>query len=100
MDCRARLRRGRRPRVQHRLDIAGEHAVTFDDPGGVVVESTGGLLRITIDRPARKGSLDPESVHNIIDALEAAATDDALRAILLSSTGDDFCSGADWVTPN
>jgi len=76
--------------------------VTPDDrgSGGVLVDANDGLLRITIDRPARKGSLDPESVRSIIDALEAAATDDALRAVLLSSTGDDFCSGADWVATN
>ena len=68
--------------------------------GGVLVDANDGLLRITIDRPARKGSLDPESVRSIIDALEVAATDDTLRAVLLSSTGDDFCSGADWVATN
>jgi 2-(1,2-epoxy-1,2-dihydrophenyl)acetyl-CoA isomerase len=67
---------------------------------GVVVRSDGGLLRIVIDRPARKGSLDPTSVRAIIEALEAAATDDSLRAVQLSSTGTDFCSGADWVARN
>ena len=67
---------------------------------GVVVGAAGGVLRITIDRPARKGSLDPVSVLRMIEALEAGSTDDSLRVVLLSSRGDDFCSGADWVARN
>ncbi len=67
---------------------------------GVIVDADGAVLRILIDRPARKGSLDPASVQVIIKALEAAATDQVFRAVLLSSTGDDFCSGADWVATN
>ncbi len=67
---------------------------------GVVVDGADGVLRIAIDRPSRKGSLDPAAVRRIVEALEAAATDDSLRAVLLTSTGDDFCSGADWVASN
>lgn len=67
---------------------------------GVVVTSDDGVLRIVIDRPSRKGSLDPVAVRHIVEALEAASTDDALRAVVLTSAGDDFCSGADWVATN
>jgi len=67
---------------------------------GIVVEVTAGVLRIIIDRPARKGSLDPAAVGRIIETLAAASTDDSLRVVLLTSTGDDFCSGADWVATN
>jgi 2-(1,2-epoxy-1,2-dihydrophenyl)acetyl-CoA isomerase len=67
---------------------------------GIRVEVDGGVLRLVIDRPARKGSLDPHSVRSLVEALEAAATDDSLRAVLLAGTGDDFCSGADWVATN
>ena len=67
---------------------------------GIRVEAEDGLFRITIDRPERKGSLDPTAVRRIIEALEGAATDDTLRVVLLTSTGDDFCSGADWVASN
>lgn len=67
---------------------------------GVDVVADGGVLRITIDRPDRKGSLDPAAVRRLVEALEAAATDDALRVIRLASAGDDFCSGADWVATN
>jgi 2-(1,2-epoxy-1,2-dihydrophenyl)acetyl-CoA isomerase len=67
---------------------------------GVVDRTADGVLRITIDRPTRKGSLDPASVRRMVEVLEAASTDDALRAVLLTSSGDDFCSGADWVARN
>jgi len=67
---------------------------------GVLVAHDDGVLRITINRPARKGSLDPDSVRSMIDTLEAASTDESLRVILLTSSGDDFCSGADWVARN
>lgn len=66
----------------------------------VHVVDDGPVLRITIDRPDRKNSLDPASVRTMIEALERASTDDALRAVLLTGTGDDFCSGADWVSTN
>jgi 2-(1,2-epoxy-1,2-dihydrophenyl)acetyl-CoA isomerase len=66
----------------------------------VHVANDDGVLRLTIDRPDRKGSLDPASVRQIIEAIEAASTDDSLRAVLLTGTGDDFCSGADWVARN
>jgi 2-(1,2-epoxy-1,2-dihydrophenyl)acetyl-CoA isomerase len=67
---------------------------------GVIVESAGGVLRITIDRPGRKGSLDVAAVRRIVETLEVASTDDALRVVVLSSTGEDFCTGSDWVAAN
>jgi 2-(1,2-epoxy-1,2-dihydrophenyl)acetyl-CoA isomerase len=67
---------------------------------GVLVEADDGVLRIVIDRPARKGSLDMAAVRRIVQALESAALDDSLRAILLTSSGADFCTGSDWVASN
>jgi 2-(1,2-epoxy-1,2-dihydrophenyl)acetyl-CoA isomerase len=64
------------------------------------VDATDGVLRIVIDRPSRKNSLDPDTVRRLVETLEAAATDDSLRAVLLSGSGSDFCSGADWVASN
>ena len=70
-------------------------------PGdGVTVEQDQGVLRIAIDRPERKGALDMATVRRMVETLEAAATDDSLRVVLLTSTGPDFCSGSDWVASN
>lgn len=63
-------------------------------------ETAGGVLRVTLERPSHKNSLTPASVRAIVEALEAAATDDALRAVLLASSGADFCAGADLVAAN
>ncbi|MDQ2649951.1 MAG: enoyl-CoA hydratase-related protein [Actinomycetota bacterium] len=66
----------------------------------VRIEAVDGVLRITLDRPSHKNSLTPTSVRTIIEALEPAAHDDTLRVVLLTSSGDDFCSGADIVASN
>jgi 2-(1,2-epoxy-1,2-dihydrophenyl)acetyl-CoA isomerase len=67
---------------------------------GVAVDSTGGVLQIRLDRPERKNALDVAAIARIVGALEQASTDDSLRAVVLRSTGDDFCAGADWVATN
>ncbi|HKA13800.1 MAG TPA: enoyl-CoA hydratase-related protein [Myxococcota bacterium] len=73
-------------------------AATASD--GVGVEIGAGALRITLDRPARKNSLDVSAIGRIVAALEAAALDDSLRVIMLGANGADFCAGADWVASN
>jgi len=67
---------------------------------GIVVEHDDGVLRLVLDRPERKGSIDPAAVRRLVEALEDAATDDSLRVVVLRSTGDDFCTGADVVAAN
>jgi 2-(1,2-epoxy-1,2-dihydrophenyl)acetyl-CoA isomerase len=74
--------------------------MTDEQDAGVLLAAADGVLRITIDRPQRKGALDVAAVRRIVGALESAATDDDLRVIVLSGTGDDFCSGSDWVASN
>ena len=69
-------------------------------PEGVSLENSGGVLRITLDRPSRKNSLDGPTIGRLVTALEAAATDDSLRVVVLTGRGADFCSGADWVAAN
>jgi 2-(1,2-epoxy-1,2-dihydrophenyl)acetyl-CoA isomerase len=73
---------------------------TPTDSAGVAIENRDGVLRITLDRPSRKNSLDLPSLRRILAALETAATDDTLRVVVLASNGPDFCSGADWVASN
>jgi 2-(1,2-epoxy-1,2-dihydrophenyl)acetyl-CoA isomerase len=66
----------------------------------VQISTVDGVLRITLDRPSHKNSLTPGSVRAMVEALERAAEDDGLRAVLLGSSGPDFCSGADIVAAN
>src|SRR4051794_17445490 len=67
---------------------------------GVAIAAVDGVLDIRLDRPARKNALGSDAIARMVDALEAAAVDDSLRAVLLRSTGGDFCAGADWVASN
>jgi 2-(1,2-epoxy-1,2-dihydrophenyl)acetyl-CoA isomerase len=67
---------------------------------GVVVEASDGVLHLQLDRPARKNALDVPAIARLVRALEDAAVDETLRAIVIGSTGDDFCAGADWVATN
>jgi 2-(1,2-epoxy-1,2-dihydrophenyl)acetyl-CoA isomerase len=66
----------------------------------VHIDRADGVLAIRLDRPERKNALDVVAISEIVRALESAATDDAMRAIVLRSAGDDFCAGADWVATN
>jgi 2-(1,2-epoxy-1,2-dihydrophenyl)acetyl-CoA isomerase len=71
-------------------------------PEGTGVRATvaDDVVRLVIDRPDRKGAIDQVAVRAMVDVLEAAALDDSLRAVLITSTGDDFCAGSDWVKAN
>ncbi len=67
---------------------------------GVEIVAHDSVLHIALDRPARKNALDAAAIARIVRALEAAAVDESLRAVVVRSTGDDFCAGADWVATN
>ena len=51
--------------------------------------------RITLSRPEKRNALDPEMIRQLSAALEAAARDDAVRVVVLTGEGKDFCAGAD-----
>jgi 2-(1,2-epoxy-1,2-dihydrophenyl)acetyl-CoA isomerase len=58
------------------------------------------VLRIELARPDRRNSLSHSMIDELVSVLTDAATDDGLRAVHLLGSGDDFCSGADWVATN
>jgi 2-(1,2-epoxy-1,2-dihydrophenyl)acetyl-CoA isomerase len=68
--------------------------------GSLTAIRDGSVLRLTLDRPARRNSLTRSMIATFVDALTEAATDDSLRAIHIRGAGDDFCAGADWVATN
>lgn len=59
-----------------------------------------GVLRIVLDKPAKRNALDDDMVEAIIDAVDGAGRDEAVRVIVISGTGDHFCSGFDIVGRN
>jgi 2-(1,2-epoxy-1,2-dihydrophenyl)acetyl-CoA isomerase len=68
--------------------------------GSLRASRDGAILRLTLDRPSQRNSLSHSMIDVLVAELSAAATDDALRAVLIRGAGDDFCSGADWVAAN
>ena len=71
-----------------------------DAAGSVTASRDGAVLRVTLDRPSRRNSLNRLMTESLVDALTDAAADDSLRAIHIRGAGDDFCAGADWVAAN
>ena len=68
--------------------------------GAVTVHRTGEVLRLVLDRAARRNSLSHAMIDTLISALTDAASDDSLRAVHIRGASDDFCAGADWVAAN
>ena len=59
-----------------------------------------GVLRIVLDRPEKRNALDDDMVSGLIDAIDSAGRDEAVRVILITCAGDHFCGGFDIVTRN
>jgi 2-(1,2-epoxy-1,2-dihydrophenyl)acetyl-CoA isomerase len=81
------------------LDVSQE-GDRGDDAGSVTTARDGAILRIVLDRPHRRNALTHNMVDQLVATLTEAATNDALRVIVLGGSGDHFCSGADWVATN
>ena len=54
-----------------------------------------GVATITLDSPANRNALSRRLVTELFAHLESAGADDAVRVVLLQSSGKVFCSGAD-----
>lgn len=61
----------------------------------VRVAIAGGVGRVTLSRPEKKNALDAAAARELVDALMEFEGDEAVRAVLVSAEGDDFCGGAD-----
>jgi enoyl-CoA hydratase len=53
------------------------------------------IATITLDSPANRNALSTQLVTELTAHLERAASDDAVRAVVLTHTGTVFCAGAD-----
>jgi 2-(1,2-epoxy-1,2-dihydrophenyl)acetyl-CoA isomerase len=68
----------------------------YPDPvDGLVVEHAPPVLSLRLDRPTRRNAVTDDIVLALVDAIEAAGSDESVRVISLSGTGDHFCSGFD-----
>jgi enoyl-CoA hydratase/carnithine racemase len=68
----------------------------------VIVSRADGIVEIRLDRAAKKNALTAAMYRALTEALTAADTDDATRAVLLTAAGETFCAGndiADFLEP-
>lgn len=54
-----------------------------------------GIGRIVLNRPEKRNALNRELLEELHHAVRDSASDSAVRVVLLSGAGSDFCSGAD-----
>ncbi|MEY2449997.1 MAG: 2-(1,2-epoxy,2-dihydrophenyl)acetyl-CoA isomerase [Acidimicrobiaceae bacterium] len=66
----------------------------------VRVSRDAGVLELRLDKPEKRNALDDDMVQVLIDQIDAAGRDEAVRSILLTAEGDHFCSGFDIVGRN
>lgn len=61
----------------------------------VLVDSTDGIARLTLNRPDKLNAFDADMHDALYAAFERAGRDDGVRAILLTGAGRAFCAGQD-----
>jgi len=59
-----------------------------------------GILRLVLDKPAKRNALDDAMVATLIEAIDGAGRDESVRAVLISGEGDHFCGGFDIIGRN
>jgi enoyl-CoA hydratase/carnithine racemase len=57
--------------------------------------TAGGVLTLTLDRPERRNAIDPVLRDALAAALDGAATDAAVRGVVITGAGGAFCAGGD-----
>lgn len=61
----------------------------------IVTERTGSILSVQFNRPDKKNALTMSMYDTVAELLNAAATDDSIRVVLLHGAGDSFSAGND-----
>ena len=61
----------------------------------IVTERSGNILRIQLNRPAKKNAMTSAMYITMADLLVAAGKDDDVRVVLWHGAGDSFCAGND-----
>ena len=65
----------------------------------VLVSTLGAVRTLTLNRPAALNSFTAAMHGELLPALQAAADDSAIRAVVITGTGRGFCAGQDLLDP-
>ena len=66
-----------------------------EDNKTILYEMDGAVARITLNRPEKRNALNDALIADLKDALAKANDNVAVRAVVITGAGSDFCSGAD-----
>jgi 2-(1,2-epoxy-1,2-dihydrophenyl)acetyl-CoA isomerase len=72
----------------------------YESAPGLDVSLDAGVLTLRLARPDKRNAMDDGMMYAAIDAVDRAGRDEAVRAILIASEGEHFCSGFDIVARN
>jgi methylglutaconyl-CoA hydratase len=61
----------------------------------IIYAVEGAVALVTLNRPEKRNALNDALVAGLKEALRAADADDAVRVVVITGAGSDFCSGAD-----
>ena len=61
----------------------------------IILEKENRVATITFNRPDKLNALNPQLVSDILNALDAVASDEDIRVLIVTGNGRGFCSGAD-----
>jgi naphthoate synthase len=62
----------------------------------ILYDTSGGIAKITINRPEVRNAFRPKTLFELSDAFNVARDDPAIGVIIFTGTGDEaFCSGGD-----
>ena len=75
-------------------------AQDYGSVDGLSAQLEGSVMRLELNRPAKRNALDDVMMEGLIDTIDRAGRDEAVRVIVLGGVGDHFCAGADIVARN
>ena len=66
----------------------------------IIVESRGGIARVTLNRAERRNAFDQRMVSELHEIFAPLTTNPPVRGVILTSAGPVFCAGADlcWLS--
>lgn len=65
----------------------------------ILLEKAGGVATITLNRPDKMNALNQEMADELLDAINNASTDNAVKVVVLTGSGRAFCAGGDVDSP-
>lgn len=84
------------PVLPERSGTSGRRgAIPQEDLGPVVLEVSGGIAHVTLNRPERLNALSTGLLGALRETLERVAGDPAVRIVILSGAGRAFSAGGD-----